>query len=151
MVCLKFIFESFDGVILVTSNGKNPGALPWEFSVRVRVRIPSYNDNIWARSPLYQFNGWYMLLVTHSSTVRPGNELRSRYLNEQDWRGRFIEGEHFFLFVISFIKIWFYIILHYTKYWTHNNSQQLSIKTLFTESCKVKCEKGLNYGSFRKQ
>ena len=75
-------FESFYGVILVTSNGKNPGALPWEFSVRVRVRIPSYNDNIWARSPLYQFNGWYMLLVTHSSTVRPGNELRSRYLNE---------------------------------------------------------------------
>ena len=84
MVCLKFSFESFDGVILVTSNGKNPGALPWEFSVRVRVRIPSYNDNIWARSPLYQFTGWYMLLVTHSSTVRPGNELRSRYLNEQD-------------------------------------------------------------------
>ena len=59
MVCLKFSFESFDGVILVTSNGKNPGAIPWEFSVRVRVRIPSYNDNIWARSPLYQFTGWY--------------------------------------------------------------------------------------------
>ena len=133
MVCLPArsglkICETFDGVILVTSNGKNPGALPWEFSVRVRVRIPSYNDNIWARSPLYQFTGWYMLLVTHSSTVRPGNELRSRYLNEQDWRGRFVEGEHFFLLCClsldPLLNLIFTCEPHYTKYWTHNNSQQ---------------------------
>ena len=72
-------FELFDGGVLVTSNGKNPGALPWEFSVRVRVIISSFNDNIWAVKPLYPFTGWYMFLGTHSSTVRPGNELRSRY------------------------------------------------------------------------